>query len=71
VNIEVVTNGGELQIAVYNLLGVQVMETEELSISSDTYRFSFSVAELPAGTYFLNLKENGRIVDVEKIAVQH
>ena len=69
VNIEVVTQGGQLQVEVYNIIGIKVIESENQNISSDTYRFSFSVAELPAGTYFVNLKEDGKTVDVQKIAV--
>ena len=59
---------GEVNITVYNTLGVEVMEVEKGFRSAGIHKVSFTGSDLPSGIYFYQLKVNS-IVKTRKMSL--
>ncbi len=57
-NITITSNVDDVQISLYNLLGEQVMQTQDLNID---------MRSLPSGIYLLNIHKNGKILGQQKV----
>ena len=56
-------------VEVYNALGIEVLETQEINLVAGENTVDFGVAELPAGTYFIRLRRNNEILDLSRLSV--
>jgi len=56
-------------LAVYNALGIKVLEMQLVTLVPGENTIEFSVAELPTGTYFIHVRKDNEVLDVSRISV--
>lgn len=64
-----VTQHSNIDIEVYNIIGERVLSTHEGTKTKGVYQKTISVETLPAGTYFLKVKESNKNASVQKVLI--
>ncbi len=57
------------QVDVYNSIGVAAMDTWNVYLEKGINNFEFSVADLPAGTYFIRLRRENELLGTSRLSV--
>jgi hypothetical protein len=57
------------QFEVYNSIGILAMDTWNVYLKEGINNFEFSVADLPAGTYFIRLRKENELLGISRLSV--